>query len=156
MRKANIACGVVGMAFSAYAFIQTLSFRQFRNVPIGPEFFPRHLAIGLFICSAILVIQAVMANPATDKKAPTISPFNRGMQRLFIGIAIIIVYAMCWEPLGFVIATPLAMAAIMFLLGYRRYLMMVIFSLGTTLVIFGAFRIFLNVDMPLGLLESIL
>jgi len=48
------------------------------------------------------------------------------------------------------------MAGIMLLLGYRRYLMMVIFSIGTTLVVFAAFRIFLNVDMPLGILESIL
>ena len=156
MKKANIVCGLVGMAFSAAAFIKTLSFRQFKNVPVGPEFFPRYLAAGLFVCSTILLIQAIMANPKKDKKAPTISPLDKGMQRLFIGIAIIVVYALCWEPVGFLIATPLAMAGMMLLLGYRKYLMMVIFSLGTTIVVFGAFRIFLNVDMPMGLLESLL
>jgi len=156
MRKANMVCAIVGMLFSSAAFIMTLSFKQFQNVPIGPEFVPRYLAAGLFICSAVLFIQAVMANPNKDKKAPTISPFDKSMQRLFIGIAIIIVYALCWEPVGFVLSTPLAMAGMMFLLGYRRYKMMVIFSLATTLVVFGAFRFFLSVDMPLGLLESIL
>jgi putative tricarboxylic transport membrane protein len=144
------------MAFSAAAFIKTLSFRQFKNVPIGPEFFPRYLAAGLFICSAILVIQALIINPEKNKKAPTISPLDKGMQRLFAGIAIIVAYAFCWEPVGFIISTPLAMAGMMLLLGYRRYLMMVIFSLGTTAVIFGAFRFFLSVDMPMGLLESLL
>ena len=156
MKTANIICGLVGMAFSATAFIVTFSFRQFKNVPIGPEFFPRYLATGLFICSAVLFIQAFLTDPKKDKKAPTISPLDKGMQRLFAGIAIIVAYALCWEFLGFIIATPLAMAGMMLLLGYRRYLMMVIFSLGTTLVIFGAFRVFLNVDMPLGLLESLL
>jgi len=78
------------------------------------------------------------------------------MQRLFVGIAIIILYAILWEPVGFLIVTPIAMSAIMLLLGYRRYLMMAIFSLGTTLVIFGAFSFFLNVNMPLGLLRGLL
>jgi len=134
----------------------TLSFKQFKNVPVGPEFFPRYLAMGLFICSFVLLIQAVRTNPKKDKKAPTISPLDKGMQRLFAGIAIIMVYALCWEPIGFIIATPLAMAGMMLLLGYRKFVMMVIFSLGTTIVVFGAFKVFLNVDMPLGLLEFLL
>ena len=156
MKKANIVCGLVGMTFSAAAFIKTLSFRQFQNVPIGPEFFPRYLAGGLFLCSLILVLQAVLAKSKKDKPAPTISPLDKGMQRLFAGIAIIFVYALCWEPVGFVIATPVAMAGMMFLLGYRKYLMMAIFSLATTIVVFGAFRFFLNVDMPLGILYGLL
>ena len=156
MRKANLVGAVTGMVFSAAAFIKTLSFKQFKNVPVGPEFFPRYLAAGLFVCSAILFVQAMLANPKKDKKAPTISPLDRGMQRLFAGIAIIVVYALCWEVLGFVIATPLAMAGMMLLLGYRRYPLMALFSLGTTIVVFGAFRFFLNVDMPLGILEGLL
>jgi len=156
LRNANIASGLVGMAFSAYAFIQTLGFRKFPLVPIGPEFFPRYLSAGLFICSAVLIIQALVTKPKKEEKAPTISPFDKGMQRLFVGIAIIILYAILWEPVGFLIVTPIAMSAIMLLLGYRRYLMMAIFSLGTTLVIFGAFSFFLNVNMPLGLLRGLL
>ena len=153
VKKANLVSALAGMAFSATAYIMTLSFKQFKNVPVGPEFFPRYLAAGLFICSVALLIQSLRANPKKDKKAPTISPLDKGMQRLFAGIGIIMVYALCWEPVGFIIATPLAMAGMMLLLGYRKYLMMVIFSLGTTLVVYGAFKIFLNVDMPLGLLE---
>ena len=156
MKKANLVCAIVGMLFSGAAFIKTFSFKQFKNVPVGPEFFPRYLAAGLFICSAVLLIQALKANSRKDKPAPTISPRDKGMQRLFIGIAIIVVYALFWEPVGFLIATPLAMAGIMILLGYRKYIMMVIFSLATTVVVFGAFKIFLNVDMPLGFLESLL
>ena len=152
MKKANIVCGLVGMAFSAFAFIQTLGFKKFPLVPVGPEFFPRYLAAGLFICSAILIIQALVTKPRKEEKAPTMSPFDKGMLRLFIGIAIIVLYAVLWEPVGFLIVTPLAMVAIMLLCGYRRYSMMVIFSLGTTLVVFGAFSFFLNVNMPLGIL----
>jgi len=154
LKKANIVSGLVGMTFSAAAFIKTLSFRQFKNVPIGPEFFPRYLAGGLFICSLFLVIQSIISKPKeSDPPAPTLSPFDKGMQRLFVGVAIVIVYALCWEILGFLIATPLAMAGMMFLLGMRKPLTMILFSIGTTAVVYFAFRMILSIDVPLGLLE---
>ena len=156
MRKANIVSGIVGMAFSAFAFIQTLSFRRFPLVPVGPEFFPRRLAVGLFICSAVLVLQSFFKKNKDDKPAPTISPLDKGMQRLLLGVAIIIIYALCWEPLGFIIATPFGIFAIMFLLGFRKYLAMVLFSLGTTAVVFSIFDFVLNITMPLGLLQDLL
>ena len=155
MRKANFFCALVGMAVSGTAFFMTLGFKKFKNVPVEPAFFPRILTIGLFISSLILLIQAITADPKKDKKSPTISPMDKGMRRLFAGIAIIVVYALLWEPLGFIISTPLAMAGMMFLLGYRNYLKMVTFSLGTMIVVFGAFKFFLTVDMPLGVLESL-
>ena len=156
MRKANIVSGIIGMAFSAFAFIQTLSFRQFLNVPVGPEFFPRRLAAGLFICSAVLVLQSIFKKSKDNKPAPTISPLDKGMQRLFLGIAIIIVYALCWEPMGFLIITPPALFAIMLLLGYRKYIAMSLFSLAVTAVVFSVFSYILNITMPLGLLQNVL
>ena len=156
MSKANIIAGIIGMAFSAFAFFQTLSFRQFLNVPVGPEFFPRRLAVGLFICSAALVLQSLSKKNKNDKTAPTISPLDKNMQRLLLGIAIILVYALCWEPVGFIIATPLTMFVIMLLLGFRKYLYMALFSLAATAIVFSVFSYVLNITMPLGLLHDLL
>jgi putative tricarboxylic transport membrane protein len=143
------------MLFSATAFIMTLFFKELQNVPVGPEFFPRYLASGLFICSLVLLIQQMKAG-LKDRPAPTISLKDKGMQRLLAGAAIIVVYALLWEVLGFIIATPLALFALMFLLGLRRYPAMIIFSFGAMLVVFGAFRFFLSIDMPLGILYGLL
>ena len=168
MKKANITAAIIGIGFSACIYIATLSFKKFKNVPIGPEFFPRWLAIGLFICSAVLLFQAIKTKPAEAKPgteggppapnnpAPTLSLFDKGMQRLLFGLAIIIVYAISWNFLGFIIATPLGLFALMFLLGLRRYKVMVAFSLGAMIVIFCAFRYLLGIDMPLGFLYGII
>jgi putative tricarboxylic transport membrane protein len=78
------------------------------------------------------------------------------MQRLLAGAAIIVIYAASWNFLGFIIATPLAIFAIMFLLGLRRYRVMVIFSLATVIVVFCAFRYFLGIDMPMGFLDGVI
>jgi putative tricarboxylic transport membrane protein len=142
------------MLFSAAAFIMTLSFRQFQNVPVGPEFFPRYLATGLFICCLVLFLQQFRYKDA--RPAPVISPRDKGMQRLLKGVAIILVYALLWEVLGFIIITPITIFVFMFLLGMRRYPAMIIFSVAAMLVVFSAFRFFLGVDMPLGILDGLL
>lgn len=154
MKKANILCAVAGMIFSAAAFLMTLSFKQFQNVPVGPEFFPRYLATGLFLCCLALLIQQTKTG-LKDRPAPAFSLKDKGVQRLLAGALIIVVYALCWEFLGFVIATPLALFALMFLLGLRRYPVMIVFSVAAMIVVFGAFRFFLGIDMPLGILDGL-
>ena len=156
MKKANIVAALIGMGFSTGIFIITLGFRKFRNVPIGPEFFPRWLAIGLFTCSVVLLVQAIRTKPAADSSAPTLSFFDKGIQRLLIGMAVIVVYAFSWNFLGFIIATPLGLFALMFVLGLRRYPAMIAFSFGAMIVIFCAFRYLLGIDMPMGILYGIL
>ena len=156
MNKANLTAAVIGMGFSAATFIITLGFKKFKNVPVGPEFFPRWLSIGLFVCSAALLVQALKTRPAGGKAAPTLSLRDRGMRRLLVGAAIIVVYAACWNFLGFLLTSPLALFALMLLLGLRRYWVMVIFSLSATVVIFCAFRYLLGIDMPMGFLDGIL
>ena len=162
MKKANIVCGLVGMTFSAVVFIRTLGFREFPNVHMGPEAFPRLMAAGLFICSLILVIQAIIlmpqkaANGSAAQTEGSPASTKKSMLRLLIGVVIIILYAWAWQPVGFLVTTPFAMFAIMFLVGFREYLKMIIFSLLTPAVIFYAFSFFLNVNMPLGILRNVI
>jgi putative tricarboxylic transport membrane protein len=156
MKKANVIAAIMGMGFGATMFAITLGFKKFKNVPVGPEFFPRWLAVGLFICSLTLLVQAFMIKPADNKPAPTLSLFDRGMQRLLVGAVLVVVYAACWNLLGFILATPVALFALMFLLGLRRYRVMVVFSLGAVVVIFCAFRYLLGIDMPMGFLDGLL
>ncbi|MDR0539990.1 MAG: tripartite tricarboxylate transporter TctB family protein [Spirochaetaceae bacterium] len=155
-KTADMVCGIIGMMFSGGAFTMTLFFKKFKNVPVGPEFFPRWLAAGLFVCSAALFVQALKRPAAADKPAPTISPRNKGIRRLIAGIALIALYVFSWELAGFPLTTPLLLFALMFLLGMRRYPVMALFALGATAAIFCAFKFLLGIDMPLGLLENLL
>jgi putative tricarboxylic transport membrane protein len=155
VKKANIIAAIIGMGFSSVAFVITLGFKKFKNVPVGPEFFPRWLAIGLFICSAVLIVQMLKVKPAEDRSAPTLSLFDKGMLRLLVGAVIIVLYAISWNFLGFIIASPLALFGLMFLLGLRGYRVMIIFSLSAMVVIFCAFRYLLGIDMPMGFLERL-
>ena len=151
MRKANIVAGGIGMLFSALAFVKTLSFKQFKNVPVGPEFFPCALAVGLFICCLALVIQNVL-DKANTEKAPTMGLKNKDIQRMLVGLAIILATAFLWSILGFLIVTPFTIFSLMFVLGKREWIKMAIISVAVTAVVFLAFRFLLGIEMPMGFL----
>lgn len=154
MRIANIVSAVIGMLFSLAAFLKTLTFKKFTNVPVGPEFFPRFLCVALFICCLILLVTNLLKKD--DKsKAPTISLLNKDMQKCLLALAVIVVYALLWNVIGFILATPLALFAMMLILGQRNYLKMAIVSVCADAVIFCAFKFLLQIEMPMGFLDGL-
>ena len=154
MRIANIVSAIIGMLFSLAAFLKTLTFKKFTNVPVGPECFPRILCIALFICCLILLITNIFKKD-DGKKAPTISPLNKDMQKCILALAVIVVYALLWNVIGFLFATPLALFAMMLILGQRNYLTMTIVAVCADLVIFCAFKFLLQIEMPMGFLDGL-
>lgn len=66
-QTSNIVCAVVGIAIGVTAILITTGFRQFVNVPIGPEVFPRIMSVGLILCSIALLIFNLLKKD-TDKR----------------------------------------------------------------------------------------
>ena len=155
MKKANIISAVIGMIVSAAAFGYTFTFKQFKNVPVGPEFFPRVLAIALFIFCVLLLLTNLKTSESNKKSAPTMSLKNRGMQKALAGLAIVVVYALLWEVLGFLIITPIAIFLMTLLLGKKEYIKMIIIAVGATAIVFLAFKYLLGIQMPLGFMEEL-
>lgn len=154
MRKANIIGALIFLAISIYVIAVTFTFKQFKNVAVGPEFFPRYLASGLMICSIVLIYQSLMSKDKSP--APTISLRDKGMQRVLAGIIIIVLYLALWKTLGFLIVTPLALFAFMYLLQLKNYKIMTAIAIFSGTGIFLAFKIILGIEMPLGILSSII
>ena len=155
MKKANIISAFIGMFVSATAFRYTFTFKQFKNVPVGPEFFPRVLAVALFIFCVLLLLTNLRDTEANKKTVPTMSLKNRGMQKALAGLAIVTAYAFLWEVLGFLIITPIAIFSMTLLLGKRSYIKMIIISVGATAIVFIAFKHLLGIQMPLGFMEEL-
>ncbi|MBQ7158483.1 MAG: tripartite tricarboxylate transporter TctB family protein [Treponema sp.] len=77
---------------------------------------------------------------------------NKDIQRMLIGLAIILVTAFLWSILGFLIVTPFTIFGLMFVLGKREWIKMAIISVAVTVVVFLAFRFLLGIEMPMGFL----
>ena len=153
MRKANLASAIIGMAFSLICFGMTFSFKQFKNVPVGPEVFPRALAIALFLCCLVLFLHNLRTTEENKQSAPTLSLKDEYIRHALVATLAIVVYAMLWEPVGFLVVTPFVLFFLIYLMGKRDWAKMAIVSVIMPIVAWGVFRYLLGITLPMGVLD---
>ncbi|WP_428241194.1 tripartite tricarboxylate transporter TctB family protein [Gynuella sp.] len=110
---------------------------------VGPKTFPLILSVILAITSAYLVV----------KPDPDLSwPLNRSGIDILIAIAILIIYTVLLEPLGFIIATTIMVTSLSRLLKAPIKNAFLTGLIGSV-VIFVLFNYGLELTLPHGLLE---
>lgn len=154
MKKADIIAACIGLALCIYIWISSEDFPPDVVMHIGPEFFPRIIAVLLAIACLTLLGQALISNSA--EKAETLSLSDPGIRRGLVVLAMTVVYILVMDILGFLIATVVFMMFMMYLLKLRNYIKMLMWSIGTAIVVNLAFTGLLEIQLPLGLLENIL
>ncbi|OLO08467.1 tricarboxylic transporter [Salinicola sp. MH3R3-1] len=110
---------------------------------VGPETFPKLLAVILAVCSLYMIVK-----PDADNPWPVATTFLE----LGIAVVVLIAYALLLEPLGFIISTMLAVGTLCWRMGARpkkAYLT----GLISGAVVFVLFTYGLELPLPLGLLE---
>ncbi len=110
---------------------------------VGPETFPTILAVVLGLSSLYLIVK-----PDPDANWP----WGRTAAELLLAIAILVVYALLMEPLGFVLATTGAVGALCWRMGARP-LPALLVGLISAVVVFVTFNYGLSLALPAGLLE---
>jgi len=110
---------------------------------VGPETFPTMLAVVLVAGSLYLMIK-----PDPDAQWPV----GKSALELVISVVVLVVYTLLLEPLGFVIATTLAVGTLSWRMGAapkRAFLT----GLVSAVVVFVLFNYGLSLSLPAGLLE---
>ncbi|MEC8916389.1 tripartite tricarboxylate transporter TctB family protein [Salinicola sp. LHM] len=110
---------------------------------VGPETFPKLLAVILAICSLYMIVK-----PDPDNHWPA----SRTFVELGIAVVTLIVYALLLEPLGFIVSTTLAVGTLCWRMGARP-IKAYLTGLISGVVVFVLFTYGLELPLPLGLLE---
>lgn len=149
---------VIGLAVAAvlFYFAQQIEFTP-RPGSLGPQFWPK-MAIGLMaiVCLIEIVrgllgfktetqgVAEVLEKEEEEEPAPTFPLLLAG------GIALVAVYAVVVDILGFLLSTFLFLAAFMYLGRYRRHRAVWATSAGVTLVAAILFMRIAYVSLPRG------
>ncbi|MGQ0571301.1 MAG: tripartite tricarboxylate transporter TctB family protein [Armatimonadota bacterium] len=134
--------------------------------PLGPRAFPIALGAGIGLCGLLLGAAALvfrgrpgraglLADADPDEEAGgEAGPFSPA--RLVGAIVATGAYLAVFEPLGYLLATPPYVAAIMLIHGSAVRRALLIAPLLTTAALYATFQFGLRIPVPGGILERIL
>jgi len=128
--------------------------------PLGPRAFPLALGAAIGLCGILLGGGAlvpgrwtapvtVLVESGPDGETP--GAFSPG--RLAGAVALTAAYVAAFEPLGYLLATPPYVAAILLVHGGARWRALVTAPVLLTAALYAAFRFGLLIPVPDGLLE---
>ena len=150
MRRADLLGGMGLLLFAAFYFERSFAISTgLASDRLGPTLFPRVLAVVLALLAAVLIGRSL-----AGRSDPTPLPKIRAT-RLFVILALTVVWALLLPPVGFLFVTPLLLGTVMWTMGLRHWRGLIGLSLGMTLVLYLVFVRALNVLLPMGPLGSL-
>lgn len=148
MKKGNLIlaalCILLGIGVIAVSSTYPTAESYGTGVP-GPGLWPMAIAIVLLVCSAMLLYNTWRMKP---EKNTDIDLFGPGPKRAYISMAILVVYVLLLEPLGFIIATTILEFIFIRWFSKKSYVVSFVIAAAVTAVVYGIFQFVLNV--PVG------
>jgi putative tricarboxylic transport membrane protein len=142
MKRANIAAGFILLTISILAYLTAAQFPT-TGSETDPGTFPMLLSIILGGLTILLLIQtAVKRTVDSDEHGPVRHPL--------LSMAVILLYLLAVERVGFFIATPLIIVLFLLLSKIRNWILVVSLPIGLTLFIYVLFEKLLSVPLPNG------
>lgn len=125
---------------------------------LKPNVWPSVILALLMICIAINIYKVVKKNRGKEDFTlaaffGSVPPFIKS--KVFIAIVIVVAMSFLLEPLGFMVTCFIFLVAYGILLGDRKYLRLILISLGITLLLYICFGVLLSVNLPRGTVPAL-
>ncbi len=160
-RRVDLALSVGILAFGIFLFVaaRNIALGQIDD-PVGPRGVPTFIAL-LFIGGGIfLTVRRLLRWGSEDSHFVESDGMEdepehpASARRAFAIVGVSILYAAVLPFLGFPLATPPLLFALMWILEVRSVRLLGIVSIVYTLVVFSVFTYGLSVDLPTGILSE--
>ena len=155
-KREDVLVGIFSVVLGIFALIIASTFNE--NTALdsaGPGGIPKVLAWVILIIGVIHIVGAYYAPKVDgDKKAKLAKEFEDSKVILRITL-VCILYIFFLEYLGYLVATPLLIMGIMWVINVRDIKSLLSTSIITTIVLFLIFDIVLGVNFPMGFLGEI-
>ena len=156
----NLIASIVLLAFELWAWIQSDKIKTAKNAAVQPSTFPRIMIIGMTIFTAVLLIQSIIklanmkANDPHAEKAESLNFIkDKGVLAALIVILLCCAYVYFFKSLGYVVVSALLSGIIMWMIGLRKSVPLLLISILVPLGMWLVFYKFLSVNIPMGVLQ---
>ncbi|GAK55625.1 hypothetical protein U27_02459 [Candidatus Vecturithrix granuli] len=145
-----VACCLIILGILVFWQASKITF--FSEELLGPGFFPKFLAGALIFLGILLFLRTVFVAEFLAE-FPVIDLEAQGVVKIVMVILVSVIYLTTIEPVGFLITTPLLMFILMMILKHGDLGTKIAFSLIFPIVAWIAFKIFLKIPLPWGVLN---
>lgn len=159
---ANLVASVILLVFEIWAYVQTLGFKVVKRAAVQPATFPQVMCIGMMVFTIILLIQSLISLKKMDPDDPNTRTAasinvikNKGVQAGLFVIVLCILYVALFKTLGYVLASAIIAAIIMWIIGKRDVRQILLVSVLVPLLMWLVFYKLLTVNIPMGILEPL-
>lgn len=165
VNRIELAVGLIVFALAAvYYWMATQLPPGFIVDPVGPGYYPKLLASGVGILAVLMIVLAFVRRQA-PKTAPSDAPSVTASQasapqppwlgtfRTWAMVVLPAVYMLLIPYLGYMITTPLFVAAVMVVLGERRWRAIVTPAIGLMVALYILFILVLSVPLGRGVFD---
>ena len=132
---------------SAFIFYSSTQFNMafIGNSGLGPDFFPKVIAVILFILSAMLFAESIKNK---DKK----SIYNPNMKYTFMVIFAFAVYIFLIDRIGYLVSTVIFAFVVITILKSKSKILNIVFAIAFPIALYLLFTYAFKVSLPTGLL----
>lgn len=159
----NLIIAILLLAFEIWAYVQASGFRQVKGAYVQAATFPQIMDIGMMIFTVVLLAQSLIKliggmkpDDPDAEPAPSMNPFrNKGIAAALFVVALCVLYTLLFDKLGYVLVSAIVSIIIMWLIGKRKPLTVVLVSVLVPLVMWVVFYKLLTVNIPMGVLQPL-
>ncbi|WP_319416185.1 tripartite tricarboxylate transporter TctB family protein [Marispirochaeta aestuarii] len=149
MAKANVVIGSIFFLLALLMFAVALDFPKPQVSGLSPRVFPQFVAVCTMIFSAMLIVKNVRLLAGKDTVVQEKKKLDSQFAARFgIFSAAGVLYVLLIDKIGYLIATPILIAATMLLFNEKRWFRVLMVSVLTTLILYMLFRMVFRVPLP--------
>jgi hypothetical protein len=152
MRRCNQAASILLLILSIAAIVGSRDLIYKVEFSPGAGFFPFWLGVSLMALSLILLLKNTVLKSAVKEENPL--PGRGALLRILSILGSLLVGILLFERIGFLITMFSISAFLLIFLERYRWYSGILISLVMVGTVYGIFKIWLNVPLPLGLLHG--
>ena len=159
---ANLIVSILLLAFEIFAWTQTNIIKIAKNAAVQPSTFPRIMIIGMAVFTIVLLVQSIIKigtmkpdDPLAAEPGTINFVKDKGVRAALFVIALCALYTALFKSLGYVVVSFLLCGIIMWLIGARKPVQLILISLLVPLFVWLVFYKMLSVNIPMGILQPL-
>lgn len=147
MKKYNYIVSVIMLALSGYIFYETSTYDIGTSFQKNPAIWPQFLSAALALLSVALIVETLFTRSAESGEA-VIDWKGPGMKKVYIMLALLVVFVVLMKIFGMLIALFLLIPAIEWVMGCRSKVMLIALPVGLVAFVYVFFVVVMKLTLP--------